>query len=122
MYSIDAVHDLLNELCDELPEEVYKYLNAGITLLPDTVYSPEARAGDLYILAQYHRDALGRYISVYYGSLTRVYGHLPPGQFKDALRRVLRHEFRHHVESLAGNRDLEREDEEFLQRYKQAQP
>ena len=38
-------------------------------------------------------------------------------QLKVKLREVLRHEFRHHIENLAGERGLEIEDEKFINKY-----
>lgn len=118
MLSIDEVHEILNNLADEIPEEIFDDLNGGISLVPNTKYSPAAQNNDLFILAQYHRGgALGRYITVFYGSLMRVFGRLSKEEFTKKLRHVLRHEFRHHVESLAGNYDLEVEDENFISAY-----
>lgn len=118
MLTIEEVHEILNDLADEIPQELYNDLNGGITLVPDVKLSPAAQNNDLFILAQYHRGgAMGRYITVFYGSLRRVFGSLSREAFTDKLRHVLRHEFRHHVESLAGNYDLEIEDEEFISAY-----
>lgn len=118
MLSIEEVHEILNDLADEIPKELFEDLNGGITLVPDIKLSPAAQNHDLFILAQYHRGGfMGRYITVYYGSLRRVFGTLPEEEFISKLRHVLRHEFRHHVESLAGNRDLEIEDEDFINSY-----
>ena len=118
MLSVDEVHEMLNDLADEIPQEFYKDLNGGISLILDEKYSPAAKNNDLYILGQYHRGgAMGRYITIYYGSLMRAYGNLPREAFKKKLRHVLRHEFRHHVESLAGNFDLEMEDAAYISGY-----
>lgn len=109
---------MLEELAAELPQEFYNKLNGGIILLPQHKMHPKNRANDLYIMGEYHRDAsLGRYIAVYYGSFIRVYGHTSPEQIKQRLRSVLRHEFRHHLESMAGERGLEAEDEQNIERY-----
>jgi hypothetical protein len=47
----------------------------------------------------------------------RVFGHLDNEQLKKQLRKTLRHEFTHHIESLAGERGLEKKDAEFMARY-----
>jgi hypothetical protein len=57
------------------------------------------------------RRDLGNYINIYYGSINRVYPNLPHDRLKKELRRVLVHEFTHHVECLAGERWLEIKDE-----------
>jgi hypothetical protein len=60
---------------------------------------------------------MGRYISIYYGSFKRVYGHLPKEELRKKLMKTLKHEFTHHLESMAGEKDLEIEDEKFIREY-----
>ena len=118
MIDIDEAEVILDELAEELPQKFYDELNGGILLLPDVKYSPYARNNDLYILGTYRRSAsMGRLIEIYYGSFEKMFGYMDRDQLKKKLREVLRHEFRHHIESLAGERGLEIEDEEFLKRY-----
>ncbi len=82
---------------------------------------PANRNGDLFIMGQYcRRQYLGRFIVIYYGSFAQVYGHLDAESLAAQLRSVLLHEFRHHLESLAGIRDLELEDALQIARYKDA--
>jgi hypothetical protein len=47
----------------------------------------------------------------------KVYGHLSGDRIREKLRRTVRHEFRHHMESLAGADDLERIDREYIADY-----
>ena len=62
---------------------------------------------DLYILGEYCEDPyLGRSIVIYYGSIEPVCGDLSPLELRRELRDTLRHEFRHHVEALAGETGL----------------
>lgn len=118
MTSIEETEKILDRLAEELPREFYDKLNGGILLLPETKRHTCDSSGGLYILGEYHSDhILGRYISIYYGSFIRVYGEAHPSQFEKGLREVLRHEFRHHLESLSGERDLEKEDEEYILEY-----
>lgn len=118
MISIEEVEKILDEIAAELPQEFYKELNGGIILLPEAKLDPLARNNDLYIMGEYHSGGgLGRYISIYYGSFERLYGHLSREALKKQLARTLKHEFTHHLESLAGEDDLEEEDELFLQDY-----
>jgi hypothetical protein len=119
LITIEEMEEMLDELAGELPEQFYKELNGGILLLPDTRLSPEAIDNDLYTLGEYHHSySMGRYITMYYGSFRALYGHLPPEKLKERLRGTLRHEFTHHLESLAGEKDLEIEDERQLARYR----
>lgn len=120
--TIDEMHELLNELADEIPDEFFRELSGGISLILDVIVSPEARNGDLLILGAYHSGGgTGRYITMHYGSLMKVYGNLPRDAMKKKLREILRHEMRHHVEGLAGNHDLEDEDAAFMERYREKQ-
>lgn len=116
--TINEMNIIMNELADEIPAEMYEGLNGGISLVEGEVLSPYAIDGDLYVLGAYHTGGgLGRYITIHYGSFIRVYGHLSAVQAKEKLRKILRHEFRHHVESLAGEHGLEYEDELFMRKY-----
>ena len=118
MMTIDEMQDVLDELAEELPPVFYKNLNGGIVLLPEAKESEYSRGKDLYTLGEYHRGgAMGRYIKIYYGSFERLFGHLSNENLKRRLRQTLRHEFRHHLEALAGERGLEYEDEKFIRNY-----
>ena len=116
--TIDEVQDMLEEMAGELPEWVYNDLNGGILLLPDEVLAPEAVEDDLFTLGEYVCDEMmGRYIVIYYGSFCALFSEEPKKVWEDELRETLRHEFTHHVESLAGERGLEIKDEEELREY-----
>lgn len=118
MMSIDDMETLLNDIAESLPPALFHELNGGIVLLPDVKMNPHGRHQDLFILGEYHVHPLfGRMISIYYGSMIQVYGHLPVDLLKERLAATLKHEFRHHLESLAGERGLEIEDEAFIQAY-----
>ena len=122
---------MLDDIADEIPEEFYRELNGGVFLLPDTKMHPDSMGVEdktgpenLYILGEYHNDrkgmgGLGRYIVIYYGSFIRLYPNLRPQRQKEELRRVLIHEFTHHLESLAGERGLEIKDAVKLEKYRQ---
>lgn len=118
MVSIDEVQDILDDLAEELPKEFYKELNGGILLLPESKQSPYARNDDLYILGEYQVGySMGRLIKIYYGSFMKLFGYMDAEQLKVRLRHTLRHEFTHHLESLAGEKGLEIKDAEFLKGY-----
>jgi len=119
MMTIDEMQDVLDELAEELPEAFYRDLNGGIVLLPEARESEYTqRPGDLYTLGEYHRGGgLGNYIKIYYGSFERIFGTLSDEAMKMELRKTLRHEFRHHLENLAGEDGLEIEDEIYLRNY-----
>ncbi|HHX14110.1 MAG TPA: metallopeptidase family protein [Clostridiales bacterium] len=118
MFTIEETEIMLNEVAEELPPIFYRDLNGGILLKDEVKYHPQGRADDLYIMGMYHRHpGMGRYIEIFYGSFVKMYGHRSAEYYKDQLRRVLRHEFRHHIEGLAGENALEIEDEIQLRRY-----
>jgi hypothetical protein len=119
MVTIEEMQEMLDELAEELPRKFYEELNGGILLLPDRKLSPEALDEDLFTLGEYHHSySMGRYITIYYGSFGELFGHLSKEALMSQLRKTLRHEFTHHLESLAGEKDLEIEDERQLARYR----
>ena len=108
MLTFEESREALTQLADNLPEAIFKELNGGVLLLPDTMTDENG----LLILGQYHVDPLGfgRYVTIHYGSMQQAYGHLCARAFEKELEGVLRHELIHHLESLAGDRSLEIKD------------
>lgn len=118
MISIEEMEAMLDEIALELPNEFYKELNGGIILLPEQKLHTKSRKNDLYILGEYNRGGiLGRYIAIYYGSFSQVYGYLPKAQLKERLKSTIKHEFRHHLESMAGEKGLEVKDAQDIAKY-----
>ena len=106
MYEFEEVGQMLDEIADSMPYELYRDLNGGISLLPETKLHPQALHGDLYILGEYRRNSLGNAIVFFYGSIVRVYGNVSRDELYRQLTRILHHEVRHHNEYLAGTDDL----------------
>ena len=120
MIELDKINEMLDEIAHTLPQEIYEQLNGGVVLVPDIKYHPQARSNDLYIMGEYHRDRMmGRYIIIYGGSFQQLYGNSTEEQMKKQLEKTLKHEFVHHIESLAGEKDLEVEDAVKLQKYRE---
>ncbi len=118
MASIDEVQIILDEISGELPPEIYKDLNGGIVLLPQVKMHKKSIDDDLYVMGEYRHERIsGRYIVIYYGSVDKLYGRLSREGLKKRLKSVVKHEFVHHLESLAGERDLEIEDERKITEY-----
>ena len=109
---------MLNDIADEIPDEFFGRLNGGVILSEECKPHPEG-SGDLYIMGQYFntRD-MGRYICIYYGSFMRLHGGAPESVLRSRLRETLRHEFTHHLESLAGERGLEIKDRVKMNEYR----
>ncbi len=121
MISLDEFYDLLDEVCEELPDEFFKDLHQGIVVSEEVKISPHARADDLLIMGEYRRSRYGNGITIYYGSFEKSFPFASREFLKDKLRGVVRHEFRHHMENLAGiygRESLEHEDEVELREYK----
>lgn len=118
--SIERVHEILDEIAEELPKEFYEELNEGIILLPEVKFHPESRTSDsLYIMGEYCHSITGNHIIIYYGSFQRVYEGWTEESIKEKLRHTLYHEFTHHMERRGGLRDLEVEDERCLREYRE---
>lgn len=120
MVDIDRFFDILTSVCEELPDEFFRDLHHGVVLSEKYKISPYAKADDLVILGEYRRAYFGNQITIYYGSFEKLYSHYDDEQMKEKLREVVRHEFRHHMENLAGvfgKDSLEHEDKENLKQY-----
>ena len=119
MFSIDDINQMLDEIVAELPDEVFHELNGGVSLLAETKYSDADPDGGLYTLGEYNHNQMGRYIVIYYGSVCAVHGSCTHGQMRSNLKKLISHELTHHLESLAGARDLEIKDEIEMDGYLQ---
>lgn len=117
MISFEELGEMLDEIADSMPYELYRDLNGGLSLLPQSKVHPAARNNDLLILGEYIRNSLGNAIVFYYGSIARVYGELPREQLYHEMVRILHHEVRHHNEYLAGVDDLGDWDKEQIRKY-----
>ena len=116
MMDIDRFQDLAEQMSAELPEEFFQELNGGIVIEEEAKPDEEGEEGDLYVLGEYVRDGyLGRQFVLYYGSFVEMFP--LESEMKREIRATIRHEFRHHLESLANLRDLEIEDAEFMEDY-----
>ena len=109
--SYDEAYEILDEEAKNMPEAFYTELNGGLIMLEEECIDPVIR--DLYILGEYCEDELGKYICLYYGSFAKVLADEPREKWVEELRTTLRHEFTHHVESLAGETRLDRADQDF---------
>lgn len=121
MINIDEFFEVLEEVCNELPNEFFKDLHQGVILSEEIKYSPYAKnIDDLVILGEYRHGYYGNQITIYYGSFKKNFFNLNRDELKIKLREVVRHEFRHHMENRAGihgSDSLEHEDKEFIRQY-----
>lgn len=119
MVDIDRFYEMLDEVCAELPDDFFRELHYGVHLSEEYKPSPYAKNGDMVILGEYNRSNKGNKITIYYGSFERTCGWMSEEQLKEKLREIVRHEFRHHMENLAGMYgadSLEHEDKEDIKR------
>jgi len=122
--TFEIAQEALSQFADALPEKIFQGLNGGIVLLPDIKMHPESiNTENLYILGQYHYEpyGLGRYITIYYGSLLNVWEGCTEDEKLARLKEVLHHELTHHLENMAGDKSLEIQDEIDLDEYKRLQ-
>lgn len=120
--TIGEYQRMLDRIAESLPEDFFTGLNGGIVIAErEKLHSRSLPGRPLYILGEYHYGgAEGRYITMYYGSFIRAKGSLRGSRAEEELRRVLLHEFRHHLETRAGEHDLEYEDAACIAEYEQA--
>jgi protein-tyrosine-phosphatase len=114
MITFDEAAVILDDLIEELPDGIYEKLNGGVNLIEEAKHGKD---GD-YIMGLYHVDEMGRYIEIFYGSFVELYGDIDQDRFTEELRKTLRHELTHHVENMAGDRTLEKWDEEQAEKRK----
>jgi len=119
MLTFDEFGDILEEIAHNMPEDLYKRLNGGVILLPEEkLHSESSQDYPLYILGEYHINHLGRYVNMYYGSFMSTFADMPLEYLKERMEHTLKHELLHHLESLAGERGLEIDDERRLNKYR----
>lgn len=118
MLSFEQAGVILDEAVDALPEGIYDDLNGGVNL----IRGERRDAGGRYIMGLYHHDEMGRYVEIFYGSFAALYGNASDGEFAEELKKTLRHELTHHVENKAGDRTLEKWDEEQKLKWEMGEP
>lgn len=115
MLSFEEAAAVLDAACEALPEGLFDGLNGGVSLLPDTVQEEDGR----YTLGMYHDDMMGCWIEIFYGSvLACCEDEEDDEEIRTSLVETLHHELRHHVEGLAGDRTLEKEDDQETEEYR----
>lgn len=120
MISLEEYEGIIEELLDELPAEFFRELSGGVIVSEAEVIPDYARGNDLYTMGQYQVTFGMRQIVMYKGSFDRGYPYADPAEARRLLRGILRHEFRHHLESIGrihNSSSLEAEDERNKQAY-----
>ena len=120
MIHAEEYRKIISELLDELPEAFFRDLTGGVIISDAAPVPNYARDGDLFVMGQYRVASGVRQIIMYRGSFIRAYPGADAEEARTVLRGVLRHEFRHHMESLGGvcgPESLAAEDEREKQAY-----
>lgn len=124
MITTEQYNHIITELLDELPEEFFRELSGGVIVSEAMVIPDYAQGNDLYTMGQYQIYSGIRQIVMFRGSFNSAHPNVDLFEAKNLLRGILRHEFRHHLEFLAGihnSSSLEAEDErmkwEYLSNY-----
>ena len=120
MISLQEYKAIITDLLDELPREFFRDLSGGVIVSEAVVIPDYARSSDIYTLGQYQVTYGIRQIQMYKGSFDRLYPQADAAEARPLLRGVLRHEFRHHLESIGGihnSSSLEAKDEREKQAY-----
>ena len=118
MMTFEEFEAAVGEVSLEIPDELFDKLNGGIAVKPEAkLHAMSQPRRPLYIAGEYSRSQTMWLILVYYGSFVRLYGRLSDDEVRQKISGVLRHELRHHWESLSGERGLEIEDEENIYAY-----
>ena len=98
----ERFREMVSEEMDLLPPYVFDELSGGVLVEERKRLSPDSVADDLFILGYYTWSGLGKQITLYYGSFTAVLGRGDEETYRAQIRETLRHEFRHHMETRAG--------------------
>ena len=122
--TIDEFEEVVSEVLDELPEAFFEGLTGGVIIEEEAKLSDNAKNDDLYSLGTYTSDKRGGQITIFYGSFEKIYANAQGEALKRAVRNVVRHEFRHHLEFRSGMHGIDsleeednREMEEYLARH-----
>ena len=108
MLSFEEAGNILDAAADALPEGIFENLNGGVNLVEEEKLDEDGN----HIMGLYHHDGMGRWVEIFYGSFAAVYADAPDEEIAEELKKTLRHELTHHVENKAGDRTLEKWDEE----------
>lgn len=116
MITFDEAAAILDDIVDELPSALTDGLTGGIYLVPEPKPHPVLPFPKYMVMGEYiNQGQMGSHILVYYGSVIAAHADASLKEMCDVLREIVHHELRHHVEGRAGTRDLEIEDEQFVQ-------
>ena len=100
--SYETFKRIMAEELDLLPRYCFDELTGGVLAEERAMLSPDRVADDLYVLGLYTWSMLGKQVKLFYGSFTEVIGPAAEDVYREKIRETIRHEFRHHMETRAG--------------------
>lgn len=112
MVDINRFTEMVGLCASALPKEIFEGLNLGIGIEEGIKYHPlSTEQSPKYIMGEYRAGyRMGRGIMLFYGSFRALFAGLEEEDWMQQVDQVLKHELTHHLESRAGERDLELED------------
>ena len=105
MLTLEEYRSIISDLMDELPEEFFRDLSGGVLVSEAQAFPDYAVGNDICLMGEYRVFSGIRQIVLFKGSFDRAYPRADADEARQILRGVLRHEFRHHLESLGGVRN-----------------
>ena len=115
--TFETFQEMAQAMMDEIPNEFTKGLQ-GLHIFKET--RAEKDLPGVYRLGEYldpgpdnflgGNPGLGRHIALYYGSFVAIAGAESAFDWEEQVWETLTHELQHHVESLAGDATLIKED------------
>ena len=102
---IDEFSSYVTEVLDqEIPPVLLEGLNLGVIVRPNLERSKDE--SNFIIMGLYVQNKLGRQIILYYGSFLHFFKNRSVNAWKKKIEGTIKHELTHHIEALAGQKDL----------------
>lgn len=106
--SIEEFEKIINDAVQSLPHSYDLNLNGAYHIEENQKVDDD----DYYILGEYIEEPyLGRFIVLYYGSFVELLKHATYVEWEEEVKDTIWHELQHHLESLAGNEELAKQEE-----------
>ena len=106
--NIHKFTDLANRITErDIPAPLLDQLNLGIAVISD-----KQEEDDYYVMGEYIENGMGCHVVLYYGSFLAVLSGESQEAWEEEIRDTIQHELQHHIESLAGEENLARQEEE----------
>lgn len=106
---LEEFSQYVTEILDqEIPPILLEGLNLGVIVSPKIEYSKEGP--QFIVMGHYVQNRLGKQIILYYGSFLHFYEGKSTPAWKRKILATIKHELTHHIEALAGQEDLAKQE------------